>query len=131
MSVPALQVGADWVQRGEVVIVSEVLTGFGWRGGRDLRRCWRASGSELPENTEVVRVRCSPPGWCRLPSGTRWRRSRGYCRIDAWLWLPPVLASMRFRGLRLESQQQRADQRFLLGDLSGVPEVVSLALPDC
>ena len=32
VSVRALQVGADWVQRGEVVTVSEVLTGFGRRG---------------------------------------------------------------------------------------------------
>jgi hypothetical protein len=37
-----------------------------------------------------------------------------------------VLASMWFRGLRLESHQQRADQCFLLGDLFGVAEVVRL-----
>lgn len=39
---------------------------------------------------------------------------------------PAVLASMWFRGLRLESQQQRADQRFLLGDLFGSSEGVSV-----
>lgn len=36
-----------------------------------------------------------------------------------------VLASVWFRGLRLESHQQRADQRFLGGDIFGAPESVS------
>ena len=94
MSFHALQVGADWVQRGEVVTVSEVLAGFGWRGGRDLRRCWRASGSELPETSEVVRVRCSLSCWCRLLSGdplTSVERALSYRRMAL---ARAVLASM-------------------------------------
>lgn len=36
--------------------------------GADLRRCGRAARRDLPEKAEVVRVRCSPSGWCRLSS---------------------------------------------------------------
>ncbi len=48
-----------WVQIGcsvAKVTVSEVLTGLGRRGDRDLRRCWRASGSELPEGFRQLRL---------------------------------------------------------------------------
>ncbi|KKK00536.1 hypothetical protein LQ51_21375 [Micromonospora sp. HK10] len=41
-----------------------------------------------------------------------------------------TLASMWFRGLRLESHRQRADQRFLGGDLFSEPEVVKVRPPD-
>ena len=121
-----LQVGADWVQRGDVVTVSEVLTGFGRRGDRDLRRCWRASGSELPENTEVVISGCSPTAGCRLlrpgladasrrddPASTRGSRSATAELVGI------------FRQLRLESHWQPSDQGFLGGDIFGAPESVS------
>lgn len=61
----ALHVGADWVQVGEVVTASECSPRPEKGRRADLRRCGRADRRDLPENTEEVKLRCSPLGWCR------------------------------------------------------------------
>ena len=88
------------MQVGEVVTVPEVLTDTGQGEGFDLRWCGRAVRRDLPEKTEVVRVRCSPTGWCRLwsweplaplPRARMHRRAALGAVAVAPVWIPELI----------------------------------------